>query len=155
MKLENIDFLSEGEIIRGCLLFPSQLSISSPAVIKCHGFPGSSNQISGIATELANNGFIVLTFDFRGFRNSDGHFSYSGEILDVGHAISFLEHQEFIDPGRIGLYGASFGGAVAICRTAIDSRVRCVGVRAPVYNTELFLKSLIHKSVMHCQFLLE
>ncbi len=142
MDITPITFLSDGDIIRGNLLLPSITDFPQPTIIKCHGLPGSSNQVSGIATELARAGFIVLTFDFRGVRNSNGQFSYSNAIMDIGYAITFLESYEFVDKHRIALYGASFGGAVAISRATFDLRIRCVAVRAPIFDTKYFFEKL-------------
>jgi len=142
VKIKKISFLSEGETIRGHLLLPSRLNDRHPAIIKCHGLPGSPNQVSGIASELAQAGFVVLTFNFRGIRHSNGLFSYAGEIIDAGNGISFLEGLNYVDRNRIAIYGASFGGAVAICRAAIDMRITCIAVRAPVYDTERFIEKL-------------
>lgn len=142
MDIKSITFLSDGYIIRGNLLLPSTINSLQPTIIKCHGLPGSSNQVSGIATELTRAGFIVLTFDFRGVRNSNGQFSYSNAIMDIGNAITFLESYEFVDKQRIALYGASFGGAVAISRATFDLRIRCVAVRAPIFDTNYFFEKL-------------
>ncbi len=140
MDITPITFLSDGDIIRGNLLTPSIIDSPQPTIIKCHGLPGSSNQVSGIATELARAGFIVLTFDFRGVRKSNGQFSYSNAIMDIGCAITFLESYEFVDKHRIALYGASFGSAVAISRATFDLRIRCVAVRAPIFDTTYFFE---------------
>lgn len=145
MDVKTITFLSGEEPIRGHLLLPHTLETPQPAIIKCHGLPGSPNQVSGIATELVGAGFLVLTFNFRGIRQSDGQFSYANAITDTGNAISFLEDSEFVNKNQIALYGASFGGAVAISRAAIDLRIRCVAVRAPIYDTELFFQKLEQK----------
>ncbi len=112
-----------------------------PAVCKLHGLPGSPDQVVGIATELARAGFAVLTFDFRGFRRSRGTFSLAGQLEDTQTAIRFLLAQPYVRGGKVALYGASFGGAIAICAAARTPAVGAVCVRAPVYDTEQFAHS--------------
>ena len=83
----------------------------------------------------------VLTFDFRGFRGSEGRFSLAGEIVDAHNAVSFLLDHPLVRDEQVALYGASFGGAVAICAGALDQRVGTVCVRAPVSDMEAFTSS--------------
>ncbi|MCF2136713.1 MAG: alpha/beta fold hydrolase [Candidatus Thorarchaeota archaeon] len=133
-------FESAGEVIRGHLVRPTGTG-PFPGICKLHGLPGSPDQVSGIATELAQAGFAMLTFDFRGFRSSEGIFSLSGEIEDARNAITHLLSIEEVTQGGVALYGASFGGAIAICTAARDLRVGAVAVRAPVFDTESFALS--------------
>lgn len=140
MKVVPTDFASEGEIIRGNFVIPNSEG-PSPGICKFHGFPGSPDQTSGVARKLAEAGFAVLTFDFRGFRNSDGIFSLSGEIKDAKAAITHLIDSDITIDSWCGVYGASYGGAVAMCSLAEDKRVNALCLRAPVYDTLWFAQS--------------
>lgn len=131
------EFTSEGETIRGNFVVPKDKG-PFPGICKFHGFPGGPDQISGLATKLAQSGFAVLTFDFRGFRTSDGIFSLSGEIEDAKVAITHLLESELTIDSWSGVYGASYGGAVAVCALANDPRVNVLCLRAPVYDTLWF-----------------
>jgi putative redox protein len=91
---------------------------------------------------------LVLTFDFRGFRRSEGIFSLAGEVTDAKIAITHLINSDLISPGWVGVYGASYGGAVAVCAAAHDNRISAVCLRAPVYDTHAFaLSPLIRPEV--------
>jgi len=141
------EFSSEGEILRGNYVIP-QGDEPFPAICKFHGLPGSPNQVSGISTRLAEAGFLVLTFDFRGFRRSEGIFSLASEVTDATIAITHLINSDLVAPGWVGVYGASYGGAVAVCAAARDSRISAVCLRAPVYDTHAFaLSPLIRPEV--------
>ncbi len=143
------EFKSEGELIRGHFVLP-QGDGPFPGICKFHGLPGSSDQVSGISTTFARAGFAVLTFDFRGFRKSEGIFSLAGEIKDAHSAVSHLIESDYTLENWVGVYGASYGGAVAICSAAEDSRIDVVGVRAPVYDPEAFARSsMIRPAVEH------
>ncbi len=143
------EFTSEGETIKGNFVVPKGDG-PFPGICKFHGLPGGPDQISGIATLLAQAGFAVLTFDFRGFRQSDGIFSLAGEIEDAKVAITHLLESELTIDSWSGIYGASYGGAVAVCTVAQDPRVNVVCLRAPVYDTLWFAESpMIRPSVKY------
>ncbi len=134
------EFESEGETIRGNFVAPIGEG-PFPGICKFHGIPGGPDQVTGLATDLAQAGFAVLTFDFRGFRQSDGIFTLAGQILDAKVAISHLLDSELTADSWAGVYGASYGGAVAVCAAAQDTRIKVVCLRAPVYDTLWFAKS--------------
>ncbi|MHA2208282.1 MAG: alpha/beta hydrolase [Candidatus Thorarchaeota archaeon] len=134
------DFESEGYALRGDFVIPKGAG-PFPGICKFHGLPGGANQVSGLATRLAEAGYVVLTFDFRGFRRSGGIFSLEGEIQDARNAVTHLMDSEFTIEDWVGVFGASYGGAVAILSAVRDERIRAVCVRAPVYDTLWFAKS--------------
>ncbi|MCK4845860.1 MAG: prolyl oligopeptidase family serine peptidase, partial [Candidatus Heimdallarchaeota archaeon] len=51
-------------------------------------------------------------------------------------------HRPEVDPSRIALFGESFGGAMAISHAARDSRIKCLVVRSPVFDTEVIPKTI-------------
>ena len=139
VRLVPTEFTSDGEVVRGDFVVPSGGG-PFPGVCKFHGLP-DGDQVSGVTSKLASAGFLVLTFDFRGFRRSDGIFRLSREIEDAKHAVTHLLESELSIKGWVGVYGASYGGAVAICSAARDKRISCVCVCAPVYDTLAFARS--------------
>ena len=140
VRIVPTEFESEGETIRGNFVLPTGKGPYS-GICKFHGLPGSSDQIHGIASNLARAGFAVLTFDFRGFRKSEGIFRLSGEITDAIEAITHLQESEFTGEDWIGVYGASYGAAVAINANTRDTRINALCIRAPVYDTLAFVNS--------------
>ena len=77
VKLISTSFISEGETIRGTFVVPLSEG-PFPGICKFHGLPGGPDQVGGFALALAEAGFVVLTFDFRGFRHSEGLFPLAG-----------------------------------------------------------------------------
>ena len=133
-------FHSESEIIRGYFVIPKGKG-PFPGICKFHGLPGSPDQVAGFATRLAEVGFAVLTFDFRGFRTSEGQWSLAGEVKDAFEAVSHLLASRYARPGWVGIYGASYGGAIAVLAAVRDERISAVCLRAPVYDTLEFALS--------------
>ncbi len=134
------EFISDGELLKGNFLVPEGEN-SFLGICKFHGLPGSSDQVSGVASRLATAGFVVLTFDFRGFRRSEGLFSLANEVKDAWNAVSHLLKFKKVMKGWVGVYGASYGGAVAVLAAARDKRINAVCIRAPVYDTLEFSRS--------------
>jgi dipeptidyl aminopeptidase/acylaminoacyl peptidase len=134
------EFISDGELLKGNFLVPEGAR-SFPGICKFHGLPGSPDQVSGVASRLADAGFVVLTFDFRGFRSSGGLFSLANEVRDAWNAVSHLLRFEKVMKGWVGVYGASYGGAIAILAATKDKRINAVCIRAPVYDTLEFASS--------------
>lgn len=118
--------------LAGQLALPAGAERGAAAVVLCHGFPSmprgalaTGEGYADLAQFLADEtGAAVLTFTFRGCGNSDGDFSLSGWIDDLGVAIDWLTTTRNV--AEVGLAGFSAGGAVALCRGAHDSRVKSV-----------------------------
>jgi hypothetical protein len=140
IKIFPTQFESEGEIIRGNFVIPKSEG-PFPSICKFHGLPGASDQVQGAASVLAEAGFAVLTFDFRGFRRSEGIFRLSREVSDSINAITHLQESRFTKKGWVGVYAASYGAAVAINAAIRDIRISALCIRAPVYDTLAFANS--------------
>lgn len=152
VKVVPTEFTSEGEIIRGNFVVPDGKG-PFPGICKFHGLPGGPDQISGVASRLAEAGFAVLTFDFRGFRESDGIFTLSGQITDAKEAITHLLKSDLTLDSWSGIYAASWGAAVAVCTLADDKRSDVLCLRAPVYDTLWFAESPMIRPAV--EFILE
>ena len=131
------EFDSGGETLSGDFLVPPGPG-PFPGICEFHGLPGHE---AGIASRLASAGFLVLTFDFRGFRRSQGVFRLSREIKDAKAAVTHLLRSELSKKDWVGVYGSSYGGAVAVCSAARDERISCVCLRAPVNDPLAFARS--------------
>ncbi|WP_432149120.1 alpha/beta fold hydrolase [Streptomyces sp. bgisy029] len=108
-----------------------------PAVLIGHGFGGSKNDVRAQAEKLAADGYAVLTWSARGFGKSGGEISLNDpdhEVKDVSGLIDWLAERPEVeldakgDP-RVGLTGASYGGAVSLLAAGHDQRVDAI---APV-----------------------
>ncbi len=106
----------------------------APAVLLAHGFGGDKNSVSGQARELAARGFTVLTYSARGFGNSTGKIALNApeyEVTDARQIVDWLARQPEVqrdgdnDP-RIGVSGASYGGALSLLLAGSDPRVDAV-----------------------------
>ena len=81
-----------------------------------------------MAGYLVGQGYVALTFDYRGFGESQGprwRMIPQEQVRDISNAITFVENQDVVDKERIGLLGASFGRANVCYVAGVDTRVRC------------------------------
>ncbi len=105
--------------------------IPAPAVLVAHGFGGSKNSVSTEAAALARRGFIVLAWSARGFGASTGQIGLDSpdyEVTDARALVDWLAKRPDVvrdgpsDP-RVGVTGASYGGALALLLAGTDRRV--------------------------------
>lgn len=134
MAIERAHFYSEGARLSGILYLPADQrgGEQKPGVVLCHGFTGIKELIlPQYAEAFAAAGIVALTFDYRGFGESDGQrgrLLWQEQMADVGNAVTYLTTRDEVDGQRIGLWGTSYGGALAPYAFALDDRVRaCVG----------------------------
>jgi dipeptidyl aminopeptidase/acylaminoacyl peptidase len=117
-----------------------------PAVVLCLGYrPVFGMFAPKYAQYLAERGYAVLAFEYRGFGRSEGpkwrHIAHE-QLEDVRNAVSYLASLDQVDAGRIAVWGdASFGGAHAVMAGALDDRVRCVVATTPFADGEALLRS--------------
>src|SRR5436309_2950683 len=127
---ERVQFDSAGLRLAGVLQFPEDLKKGErrPAFMVLHGF--GSNKDSGtmktVASLLTSLGYIALRFDMRGCGESEGargRVICLEQVEDTRSALGFLQQRNDVDPGRIGVFGHSFGAAVAVYAAGIDKRI--------------------------------
>ncbi|QIB45754.1 alpha/beta fold hydrolase [Streptomyces aureoverticillatus] len=108
-----------------------------PAVLIGHGFGGSKEDVREQAEKLARKGYAVMTWSARGFGKSTGRLGLNdpkGEVADVSRLIDWLAERPEVDldkagDPRVGVTGASYGGAVSLLAAGYDKRVDAI---APV-----------------------
>ena len=132
MPTQPVSFYSEGTRLAGDLFLPDGLSSSEKraGIVLCHGYTGVRNlYLPDTAKALTDAGYVVLTFDYKGWGDSDGpksRLAPYGRVIDSQAAVTFLGTQPNVDAGRLGIYGTSYGGATVVWTAAIDPRVKVV-----------------------------
>ncbi len=81
-----------------------------------------------LAKQLHDRGYNVFLYDSRRHGNSGGSFCTYGfyETYDTTTVINYLMSRPDIVVGKVGLFGASMGAAVAIQVASIDHRIAAV-----------------------------
>lgn len=129
-----------------------------PAILLCHGWAGPKAHLSRTyAPYFCAAGFVCLTFDYRGWYESDARLVTMGEQpkadadgyltvrakpvrevvdpldqhRDICNAIDYLIAEPSVDASRLGLWGSSFGGGHVIHVAGFDPRVKAVVSQVP------------------------
>lgn len=122
--------------------FTSGAAGRRPAVLLGHGFGGSKEDVRRQAEQLARDGYAVLTWSARGFGKSTGKIGLNdpkGEVADVSRLIDWLAKQPQVqldgtgDP-RVGVAGASYGGAISLLAAGHDDRVDAIAPAITYWN---------------------
>ncbi len=113
-----------------------------PAVLLAHGFGGSKDDVRERAEELARDGYAVLTWSARGFGRSTGKIGLNDpdhEVADARRLIDWLAKRPEVrldgqgDP-RVGVAGASYGGAISLLAAGYDRRVDAIAPEITYWN---------------------
>ncbi|EFL18499.1 acyl esterase [Streptomyces sp. C] len=80
------------------------------------------------AKQLADSGYVVVSYTSRGFWLSGGQIETAGpaDTADVSAVIDWALANAPADPGRIGLGGVSYGAGISLLASAHDPRVKAV-----------------------------
>lgn len=141
-------FARDGLRLAGILTLPTQASSSArvPAVLLCQGLSGLKNLVlPAVAQILATAGFASLAFDYRGYGESQGELGWvrpSDRLEDAQYAFAYLAQCAEVDAARLGVYGLSYGGPIAICLAAREPRIRAVVSVSGPGRGDLFMRSL-------------
>ena len=127
-----VEFYSEGFKLCGDVYTPDDMAAGEQraAVLLCHGYTGVKDlYLPDNAASLNHAGYVAMTFDYKGWGDSEGTRSrlapYS-RVMDVQAAMTFLGCQPEVNDERIGLYGTSYGGATVSWVGAVDQRAKCI-----------------------------
>ena len=113
---------------------PKNITGSLPAVTLIHGGGGDKNDFTSICKKLAENGFVAAAVNFR----EDPTPSYKVILPDNDAALSWLKSKDYVDPNKIGSWGASLGGYVSSMLGTVEGpdKVQCVNNNyGPTYFT--------------------
>lgn len=123
-----------------------------PAILLCQGLSGEKGKVlPWIANAFASSGYVTLAFDYGGCGQSGDRrgrpYVFPQErVEDALSAFAFMSRLSCVDPDSIGVYGISYGGAVAVYTAAYERRVKCLVVVSGPANGDDFLASLMEKS---------
>jgi dipeptidyl-peptidase 4 len=113
--------------LHGLIQFPSNFDPDRayPVLVPVYGGPGSSSHTARETfvppSPLAELGFLIVTLDSRsapgrGRRTMDETYRKLGqvEVDDIASGVRALAGRPYVDAGRIGIYGTSYGGYTAL-----------------------------------------
>ncbi|HEY9436456.1 MAG TPA: alpha/beta fold hydrolase [Blastocatellia bacterium] len=154
---EDIDFRAANIISEGVRLHAELFSLKSlagkplPTIIQAHGWGGVAANFRLDALALANAGYLVIDFDYRGWGQSDGRIvlkappekkdgrRFTAQVEELREYVDPLEQtsdwfnvinwamgEPMVDRERLGLRGSSYSGGHVFYVAARDPRVKAV-----------------------------
>jgi dienelactone hydrolase len=137
----DVTFRSQGADLSGWLYLPDTKP-RWPLVIMAHGFSATRRMTTDRYAEVFRaSGLAVLLYDHRGFGDSGGEprlqINPWVQAREYRDAISHASDLGEVDAKRIGLWGDSFSGGVALAVAAVDPRVAALVIQVPALGSEL------------------
>jgi dienelactone hydrolase len=149
-----VDIYSAGTRMSGTVFVSKSAPAGQklPTIVMAHGWGGVAALLRPEAVAFAQAGYLVLTFDYRGWRASDSrvivtkpapanppNHEFTAEVqqvhvavdpLDVADdwqaAIKWVVREQQCDAKRIGLWGSSFSGGLVVWAAEHDHRVKAI-----------------------------
>ncbi len=158
---DDIDFRTASAVSEGVRLHVEMFSPKAlagkplPTIIQAHGWGGVAANLRRDAIDMAKAGFLVITFDYRGWGQSDARLVltkpspikptsgqnqiFTAEVLEQREYVDPLEQvtdwfniinwaagEAAVDNDRLGLRGSSFSGGHVFYVAAREPRVKAV-----------------------------
>lgn len=148
VTVRKADIYSEGTRMSAELYSPKGAKESLPTILMSHGWGGTADALRSDGIAFARAGFLVVTFDYRGWGNSDARLiadkapTKQGDKLiaevkevrgvvdpidqttDILNALHWVQSEPLCDKERIGIWGSSFSGGHVVYVSARDPRVK-------------------------------
>ncbi|MFF2511178.1 CocE/NonD family hydrolase [Streptomyces sp. NPDC058086] len=80
------------------------------------------------AQKLADSGYVVLTYNVRGFWQSGGEIEVAGppDVADASKVIDWALANTPADAQKVGMAGVSYGAGISLLAAAHDKRIKAV-----------------------------
>ena len=125
---EDVNFNSaDGTQLHGWFL-KTKASKPKGTVVFSHGNAGSLGHHLGFVTWLAEAGYQVFMYDYRGFGKSGGVLNRNGMVQDVKAAFLYVSGRKDVQKDKIISYGHSLGGAKSIAALADMQTLKCKAI---------------------------
>jgi len=123
VAFESINIKGEGDINLSAFYIPSTLDTAYSSIIYFHGIGDCKESWISTAVGLAKQGYNGLVFDGRAHGKSEGEYITYGhyEKKDAARIIDWLEAKN--EGLKVGVYGESLGGAIALLCLEYDERL--------------------------------
>lgn len=151
-----ISIMSDGVRLHGELFWPrSKDGQRLPTVIMANGWGGVAAALRPDASGLAEAGYLVILFDYRGWGESDSRVILTGpepagsgrfmaqvqplrgyidpmeQVEDWFNAIDWAAGEPMADMNRLGLRGTSYSGGHVVYVASRDPRVKAIVAQVP------------------------
>jgi len=121
---------------------PGNTSGLAPGVLLCQGLSGVRALVMPeVAEVFAAAGVATLRFDYSGFGDSEGPRGWidpGSRVADAQLALAELAGQPEVDNARLGVYGHSYGGPIALMVSSLTTHVKALAaISSPGSGTDM------------------
>jgi fermentation-respiration switch protein FrsA (DUF1100 family) len=150
LPAEEVSFPSQDGTRLAGWFIPGPGGNRAPTMVLSHGWARSRAELLPHANFLHRAGYAVLAFDYRNRGRSEGDMVTMGlrEQEDLLGALDYVATRPEVDADRIGVFGMSTGGVIAILVAAHDQRVRVLVTEAPFANHDAVMSRAL-RHVFH------
>ncbi|MFJ1809189.1 MULTISPECIES: alpha/beta fold hydrolase [unclassified Streptomyces] len=117
-----------GTVLKANVVTPADGTRRHPLIVlpTSWGFPQVEYLVQ--AQRLADSGYVVLSYNVRGFWQSGGDIDVAGphDVADAAKVVDWALANTPSDPENIGMAGVSYGAGISLLAAAHDSRVKAV-----------------------------
>lgn len=124
---DNISFLSnDGVKITGNLFIPKSGTGPFPAIIFVNSWALNEYEYIVPAAKLAKKGYVVFSYNTRGFGTSGGLINVAGpkDMEDLSKGIDFLLANAPVNAANIGIAGISYGAGISLLGLSKEPRIK-------------------------------
>jgi dipeptidyl aminopeptidase/acylaminoacyl peptidase len=127
--------------ISGIMVVPDGVAGKVPCVILSHGLVSSkeSAKYQAVSERFAEAGIATCRFDYHGCGESGGKIeetTLSIRVENLERVLLYVRENPFVDPGRVGVIGSSFGGTTGLVVAARDPGIGCASFWATPFVLE-------------------
>ena len=154
---DNIEFRTANVISEGVRIHAELFSLKElagkplPTIIQAHGWGGTAANLRLDSLALANAGYLVIAFDYRGWGQSDGRLVLTAapekhegrrftapveelreyvdpmeQLTDWLNVVSWAMGEPTVDKARVGIRGSSYSGGHVFWVAAQDPRIKAL-----------------------------
>jgi len=177
---ENIEFRTAKIISEGVRIHAEMYSLKSltgkplPTIIQAHGWGGTAAAFRWDSLALANAGYLVITFDYRGWGQSDGRIILAAppekkegrrftaqveelreyvdpmeQLTDWFTVINWAMGEPAVDKQRIGLRGSSYSGGHVFYVAAREPRVKAIVSQVGAFDSRWVMADEANKKLTY------
>ena len=153
---EKLEIWSEGSRLAGNLWLPDAATNEKiPTILMVHGWGGEKSHLNGAyAPRFAEAGYGVVTFDYRGWGESEGKYYRATneegadeyrevrnvvdpieQLEDIRNVYAFLLSDDRIDLDRLAIWGTSLGGGLALQIASEISSIKVLVTQVGAVNS--------------------
>jgi alpha-beta hydrolase superfamily lysophospholipase len=138
LNYQSVKFKSnKGQFLKGYIYYKENKETKKGIIVISHGLGGTHINYIDEINYFANRNYFVFGFDNTGCGESDGDsiISLFQAVIDLNHALKFIEKESNFKSLPIFLFGHSWGG-YAVCSILLNSNnilgvVSCSGFNSP------------------------